>query len=130
MGAGTLERSYKSAAPPATNDEPVKVVVGTTFDDFVTNSGKDVLVEFYAPWCGHCKLLYLSDKLTLAKVDATENEVPGVAIQGFPTLKYWKAGNPNPVDYDGPRETDGIIDWIKKNASFEWSEAPATETDL
>jgi protein disulfide-isomerase A1 len=140
--AGTLDRSYKSAAAPASNDEPVKVVVGTTFDDFVVNSGKDVLLEFYAPWCGHCKslapkydeaakkLLHLSDKLTLAKIDATENEIPGVAIQGFPTLKYWKAGNPNPVDYDGPRETDGIVDWIKKNSSFEWVEAPAGETDL
>merc|ERR1712032_449843 len=39
--SGNLERSYKSAEAPATNDEPVKVVVGTTFDEMVINSGKD-----------------------------------------------------------------------------------------
>jgi len=140
--SGSIVRSYKSAEVPASNDEPVKVVVGKNFDDLVVNSGKDVLLEFYAPWCGHCKTLapkyeeaaqklaHLSDKLTLAKIDATENEVPGVAVQGFPTLKFWKAGAAEPVDYDGPREADGIIDWLKKNASFEWSEASASETDL
>jgi len=139
---GTLERAFKSAEPPATNDEHVKVIVGTTWDEFVVNSNKDVLVEFYAPWCGHCKTLapkydaaakqlaHLSSKLTIAKVDATENEVSGVQVQGFPTLKYWKAGNPTPIDYDGERETEGIVAWIKKNASFEWSEPSATETDL
>jgi len=140
--AGTLDRSYKSAEIPATNDEPVKVVVGKNFADLVTNSGKDVLLEFYAPWCGHCKTLapkyeeaakklaHLSDKLTIAKVDATENEIQGVTVQGFPTLKYFKAGSTEPIDFEGERETDGIIDWLKKNASFEWSEPSASETDL
>jgi protein disulfide-isomerase A1 len=140
--SGALERAFKSAEAPTANDDHVKVIVGTTFDEFVTNSGKDVLVEFYAPWCGHCKTLapkyeaaakqlaHLSGKLTIAKVDSTENEVPGVQIQGFPTLKYWKAGNPTPIDYDGERETEGIVSWIKKNASFEWSEPSATDADL
>jgi len=137
-----LERSFKSASTPATNDEPVKVVVGENFADIVTNSGKDVLLEFYAPWCGHCKtlapkydeaakkLLYLSDRLTIAKIDATENEVPGISVQGFPTLKFFKAGNPEAIEYDGARETEGIVEWLKKNVSFEWVEAVGQESDL
>ena len=34
-----------------------QVVVGETFDEIVNDPKKDVLIEFYAPWCGHCKSL-------------------------------------------------------------------------
>lgn len=35
----------------------IQVVVGKNFDEIVNNPEKDVLIEFYAPWCGHCKNL-------------------------------------------------------------------------
>jgi thioredoxin-like negative regulator of GroEL len=37
--------------------EAVKVVTGNSFQSLVIDNTKDVLVEFYAPWCGHCKKL-------------------------------------------------------------------------
>ena len=63
------------------------MVVGKTFDDIVGNPDKEVLIEFYAPWCGHCKSLApkydeLAEKLkdnedlVIAKLDATSNDYP------------------------------------------------------
>ncbi len=55
--AGSLEPYFKSEAVPESNDGPVKVAVAKNFQSLVTDSKKDVLIEFYAPWCGHCKKL-------------------------------------------------------------------------
>lgn len=52
---GKLEPSIKSEAVPASQDGPVTILVATTFKELVLDNDKDVLVEFYAPWCGHCK---------------------------------------------------------------------------
>ena len=38
------------------HDLCIQILVGKNFNEIV-NSGKDVLIEFYAPWCGHCKAL-------------------------------------------------------------------------
>lgn len=35
----------------------IQVLVAENFDSIVNDDSKDVLIEFYAPWCGHCKNL-------------------------------------------------------------------------
>jgi len=54
--AGKLTAVLKSEEPVA-NDGPLTVIVGKNFDQIVNDPTKDVLVKFYAPWCGHCKKL-------------------------------------------------------------------------
>lgn len=136
---GELEAFLKSAPVPEPNDEPVKVVVGKNFKEVVLNSEQEVLVEFYAPWCGHCKSLAPhydeaarrianNPNILLVKVDSTENEVSGVDIQGFPTLKFWgKDKSAEPLEYNGGRDADGIVQWLKEHTQYEWVEPAEAE---
>lgn len=127
---GKLKPSLKSEkASPADLEGDVKVVVGESFDDIVINNTKDVLVEFYAPWCGHCKKLAPifddlgakfkdNDNIVIAKMDSTANEidVAGVDVKGFPTLFFFKGDDKkNPVQYEGGRELDNFVEYLEKN---------------
>lgn len=87
--------------PLPDNSGPLKTAVAKNFEEVVTNNDKDTLIEFYAPWCGHCKKLApvfaelaeaLKDEdVAIVKMDATANDVPArFEVRGFPTL-YWLA---------------------------------------
>jgi len=54
---GNVEPSIKSEPVPEKQEGPVQIVVAKNYDDIVLDDTKDVLIEFYAPWCGHCKRL-------------------------------------------------------------------------
>uniref|UniRef100_A0A8B9RDJ7 Protein disulfide-isomerase n=1 Tax=Astyanax mexicanus TaxID=7994 RepID=A0A8B9RDJ7_ASTMX len=127
---GKLKRYLKSEPIPENNDGPVKVVVAENFDSIVNDDSKDVLIEFYAPWCGHCKSLEpkykeLGEKLAndpnvvIAKMDATANDVPSsYDVRGFPTIYFSPAGQKqNPKRYEGGREVSDFISYLKKEAS-------------
>jgi hypothetical protein len=48
-------------------------------------------------------------------MDATANEVKGVSIRSFPTIKFWSKNNKaNPVDYSGDRDVEGFIKFLKE----------------
>jgi len=123
---GTLSPTVKSEAIPEKNDGPVKVIVGHTFDELVINNDKNVLVEFYAPWCGHCKSLapkydelgkmFENDaNVVIAKVDSTANDTP-VDVQGFPTIKLFLAGQKDkPVEYNGDRTAEKMAEFIREH---------------
>jgi len=120
----SLQPNVKSQEVPADNDGVVKVVVGKSFDSEVLSNEKDVFVEFYAPWCGHCKSLAPkweelgdmfadNDNVVIAKVDATENDTPA-KVQGFPTLILYPAGKKEqPVPYEGDRTPAAMADFIR-----------------
>ncbi|KAG4963262.1 hypothetical protein AAZX31_14G136300 [Glycine max] len=124
---GSVEPFKKSEPIPEVNNEPVKVVVADNLQDIVFNSGKNVLLEIYAPWCGHCKKLapileevavsYQSNPdVIIAKLDATANDIPRETfeVQGYPTV-YFRSASGKISQYDGSRTKEDIIDFIEKN---------------
>lgn len=126
---GKVEPSVKSEPIPAEQNDAAFTLVADQFDEVVYNNEKDVFVEFYAPWCGHCKRLapewealaqsYQDDQgLTIAKLDATANDIPPstkFSIASFPTLKFQPAGTKEWIDYEGDRSPESLRDFIKDN---------------
>lgn len=127
--AGTLEPYVKSEPVPTSDDGPVKVVVAKTFDEVVM-SGRDVMIEFYAPWCGHCQRLaptyeelaqwaHASTNVLVAKMDATANDVvnPKFDVKGFPTIYFVQGESGRVLPYEGERTLEALKDFILDNAS-------------
>ncbi|CAM8911664.1 unnamed protein product [Rhodiola kirilowii] len=85
-----------------------------------------ILIDFYAPWCGHCKrlapeldaaapiLARLKEPVVIAKVDA--DKYSSIAykheIDGYPTLKLFMHGIP--TKYSGPRKAEALVRYLKK----------------
>ncbi|CAI5720672.1 unnamed protein product [Peronospora effusa] len=127
---GKLTPELKSAEPEDDSDEAVKIIVGKEFQQRVIDNEKDVMLEFYAPWCGHCKSLAPKyeelaeefadvESIMIAKMDATANEIDhdGVDVRGFPTLIFFPAKDKqNPIVYEGSRDVEGISEFLKNNA--------------
>ena len=90
-----------------------------------------VLVEFYAPWCGHCKNLAphwataateLKGKVKVGALDATEHTIMGnkFGVRGYPTIKFFPAGKKSWDDvseYDGGRTSGDIVSWASDKYS-------------
>ncbi|KAL7989515.1 hypothetical protein Chor_012181 [Crotalus horridus] len=109
-------------------EEGVLVLKSANFDQALEQY-PNILVEFYAPWCGHCKalapeyvkaaakLLSENSEIRLAKVDATEESelAQQFGVRGYPTIKFFKNGDKSsPKEYTAGREADDILNWLKK----------------
>jgi len=114
------------ALPEDWNNKPVKVLVGSNFDEVAKDLTKSVLVEFYAPWCGHCKQLapiYDSlaekfegkDEFLVAKMDSTLNELEDVKVQSFPTIKLFVKGTNEVIDYSGERTLEAMEKFLESH---------------
>uniref|UniRef100_A0A7N0TUU9 protein disulfide-isomerase n=1 Tax=Kalanchoe fedtschenkoi TaxID=63787 RepID=A0A7N0TUU9_KALFE len=105
----------------------VVVLTADTFDKVVLDETKDVLVEFYAPWCGHCKSLApvyekvaaafkLDEDVVIANLDADKHKdlAEKYGVSGYPTLKFFPKKNKAGEDYDGGRDLDDFVTFINE----------------
>ncbi|KAK9868741.1 hypothetical protein WJX84_002525 [Apatococcus fuscideae] len=127
LSLGLLQQA---SADPTESLPGVYDLTPENFDKHITGA-KDAIVEFYAPWCGHCKSLTpeykklgeavssdarLKSRVVIAKVNADEHKSLGTrfGVGGFPTLKYFSRGKPvnEPIDYSGGRTKDAFLEYI------------------
>uniref|UniRef100_A0A674ERU4 Protein disulfide-isomerase n=1 Tax=Salmo trutta TaxID=8032 RepID=A0A674ERU4_SALTR len=139
---GTVKSHLLSEEVPEDWDKgPVKVLVGKNFEAVALDNDKNVFVEFYAPWCGHCKELapvweklaekYADrDDIIIAKMDATTNEVEGVSVSGFPTLRYYPAGEDSKVvEYSGTRDLETFAMFLDNGGQLPKAEEEKDDGD-
>ena len=108
------------------NPDDVITLTDSNFDKTVLDSGEMWLVEFYAPWCGHCKNLAphwekaateLKGKMKLGALDATVHNLKAgqFGVNGYPTIKFFYNGDV--TDYDGGRTASDIVAWATDKLS-------------
>ncbi len=84
--------------------DKIVFVTDDTFDEEIVKSGEPVLVDYWADWCGPCKMIApildeiateYAGKLKIAKLNIDENPLtpPKFGIRGIPTLMLFKGGN-------------------------------------
>ena len=104
--------------------QSVVVLNDKNFEAKVLESSLPVIVEFYAPWCGHCKKLTpefekaatnLKGKVVFGAYDATQSKTYSAkyGVKGFPTLKGFIDGQDE--EYNGGRTAKALSTWYSAN---------------
>jgi protein disulfide-isomerase-like protein len=116
----------------------VEELTADSFDEFILENPV-TMVQFYAPYCGHCKAMapdyekaawILDDKdIPIARVDAIAERdlAQRFGVKGFPTIKVFSGEQAaDPEDYHGPKDAQAFIDHMRKTKDPKYvSDVPA-----
>jgi protein disulfide-isomerase A6 len=104
-----------------TSSDDVIELNASNFNKLVLQGDEVWIVEFFAPWCGHCQQLVpeykkaataLKGVVKVGAVNADEHRSIGgqYGVQGFPTIKIFGSNKNKPEDYNGQRNAQGLVD--------------------
>ena len=117
-------------------NDPVMELDAGTFGEAVSGSNALWLVDFYAPWCGHCKQLApewtdaakrlakeIPDEVKLAAVDCTANSAlcTTYEVSGYPTIVAVEHGEP--IELPEFRRAAEILTYVRQKLGFPWERA-------
>ena len=126
--SGSGGKDAKGSKKGGKSDAKVVELTESTFDELVLKSDDLYLVEFFAPWCGHCKNLAphwaqaAGELGGIAKLGAVDATVYGALaskydVKGYPTIKVFVPGKKGkPDDYQGGRTASDIVQYVKNLA--------------
>jgi len=129
-----VPRYYHSEETPEDWDNyNVKLLTGYNFEAVLKDTTKNVLVDYFAPWCGHCKelvpeweklavTLKSRDDVVVATMDATKNELSHTIVRSFPTIRLYKKGRSHPYteykEYNGERTMEGVKKFLDTDGVY------------
>jgi len=148
--AGNLAPYVKKKPIPESPlaEDGVREIVYDNFEEVVlADTTKDVLVEFFVPWCAHCKALaphYAElvalfkdvENIELVKMDMDSNDMPPsvkpLGIVAYPTFYYWPAKDKaHPIKFEGDaHDLKQFVKWIKEHKTVKANIPKVKETKV
>jgi len=123
--ADFINRKTGLKAKVKTAPSAVVTLDDSNFDSVVLDESKDVMVEFYAPWCGHCKNLAPTwetlgksfdgeENVVIAKLDADSHRelATRFSVSGYPTIMFFPKSNKLGEVYNGGRSASDLVEFV------------------
>jgi protein disulfide-isomerase A3 len=129
-----IEKFIRSQPIPETQQTDVIEIVAQNFNQLANDETKEILIEFYAPWCRHCqnlepiyndiakKISTESEHIVLAKMDATSNDLTpfwSLKLTGYPLIAFIpKDKSKEPIIYEGDRSMEHLTQFIIQHSTL------------